>query len=272
MNPVLVIARVEARGIGRRRWALAVIGIGVLLIIAGAIVAASRDGLAAVDTMRSWTAGVELVVGLALAASLGASTVNRDGDAGWGGRQVTTGTARGTVAVGRVLGRLAVLVAAFAIWILIAVIASAIIGQGGDWALFVNGLAMLENMTLVLTAAAICSVALGPVASGVVAVFFYVSCLSLVNLAAASDANVIGTAWTPLIKAFYFVFPRSITSPMLSEMQAAGTAGVAGAQLEINGNIVIVPAASWGTVIWTLLWCVLLVLGTAGGLRKRALS
>jgi hypothetical protein len=68
------------------------------------------------------------------------------------------------------------------------------------------------------------------------------------------------------------VFPRSITSPMHSEMQAAGTAGVAGAQLEINGNIVIVPTSSWATIIWTLMWCVLLVLGTAAGLRKRALS
>jgi ABC-type transport system involved in multi-copper enzyme maturation permease subunit len=272
VNAALVIARIEARGISRRRWAIAVIAVGAALIVAGAIVAAGRDGLAAVDTMRSWTGGVELVVGLVLASALGASTVNRDGDAGWVGMQVTTGTPRGTVALGRVLGRVAVLVVAFAIWILIAVIASAAIGQGGDGMLFVHGLAMLENMLLVLTAAALCSVALGPIASGVVAVFFYVSCLSLVNLAAAADANVIGTAWSPLIKTFYFLFPRSITSPMLSEMQGAGTAGVAGAQLEINGNIVIVPVASWATVIWTLLWCVLLVAGTAAGLRKRALS
>lgn len=272
MNPVLVISRIEARGISHRRWALAVIAIGIVIIIAGAIVAAGRDGLAAVDTMRSWTAGVELVVGLVLAATLGASTVNRDGDAGWVGMQVVTGTPRGTVAVGRIIGRLTVLVAAFAIWILVAAVASALIGQGADGALLIHGLAMLENMVLVLTAAAICSVALGPVASGIVSVFFFVSCLSLVNLAAASDANVIGTVWSPLIRALYFIFPRTITSPMLSEMQAAGTAGVAGAQLEINGNVVLVPVASWATIAWTLLWCVVLVMGTAAGLRRRELS
>lgn len=272
INPIVVIGRIEAIGISRRRWARAVILIGAAIIIAGAIVAAGRDGLAASDTMRSWTASVELVVGLVLAATLGASTVNRDADAGWVGMQVATGTPRGPVALGRVAGRLVILLAGMALWIVVAAICSLAIGQGIDGPLVVNGLAMVGNMVLVLTAAAVCSVALGPVASAIVAVFFYVSCLSLVNLAAAADSNVIGTAWSPLIKAFYFVFPRSITSPMLSEMQARGAAGVAGAQLEVNGNVVIVPPASWATILWTLLWCLVLALSTGAALRRRALS
>jgi hypothetical protein len=272
MNPIAVISRVEARGIARRRWSLAVMVIGAAIIIAGAVVAAGRGGLAAEDTMRSWTAAVYLVAGLVLAATLGASTVNRDADGGWVGMQVVTGTPRVTVVLGRIVGRLLILVAVFVIWIAIAAICSAAIGQGGDGALFVHGLAMLENMILVLTAAALCSVALGPVASGIVAIFFYVSCLSLVNLMAAVNDEVIGTAWSGLITTLYLIFPRAITSPMLSEMQARDAAGVAGAQLEINTNIVIVPAASWLTVLWTLAWCVLLAVSAGLTFRRRAIS
>jgi ABC-type transport system involved in multi-copper enzyme maturation permease subunit len=272
VNAILVIGRVEARGISRRRWAQVVILVGAVIIVAGAIIAAGRDGLAASDTMRSWTASVELVMGLVLAAALGAGTVNRDADAGWVGMQVATGTPRGPVALGRIFGRLVILLAGMFVWILVAIACSIIIGQGVDGALVVNGLAMTGNMVLVLTAAALCSVALGPVASGVVAVFFYVSCLSLVNLAAASDANAIGTVWSPLIKGFYAVFPRSLTSPMLSDLQARDAAGVAATQVEVNSNIVIVPPASWLTVAWTLIWCVVLALATSGALRKRALS
>jgi hypothetical protein len=272
MNAAVIIGRVEARGISRRRWALAVLVIGAAVIIAGAIVAGGRDGVAALDTMRSWSAGVYLIAGLVMASALGASTVNRDADGGWVGLQVATGTPRVTVVLGRIAGRLMVLVATFAIWLAVAAICSAAIGQGGDWALFVHGLAMLENMILVLTTAALCSVALGPVASAVVAVFFYVSCISLVNLMAATNENVIGTAWSGLITTLYLIFPRSITSPMLSEMQGRGAAGVAGAQLEINTNIVIVPAASWLTVLWTLAWCAVMAIAAALSFRRRAVS
>ena len=272
MNAVAVIARVEARGISRRRWFVILLVLGAAVIIAGAALAATRNGLAASDTMRSWTAAAYLVGGLLVAATLGASTVNRDADGGWVGLQVTTGTPRATVTLSRIAGRLVALVAVFAIWIIIAAICSLAIGQGGDWPLFVHGLAMLENMVLVLVAGALCSVALGPVASAIVAIFFYVSCLSLVNLIAASNDGAIGSAWSGLIKGFYFLFPRAITSPMLSEMQARGAAGVAGAQLEINGNIVIVPASSWLTVLWTLLWCAVIAFAAGVSFRRRAIS
>lgn len=272
MNPVVVISRVEAGGISRRRWFAALLVLGAAIIVAGAVLAAGRDGLQALDTMRSWVAAVYLVGGLAVAATLGASAVNRDADGGWVGMQVATGTPRATVLLARVAGRLVMLVTTFAIWMAVAAICSAAIGQGGDWPLFVHGLAMLENMVLVLVVAGLCSVALGPVASGIVAAFFYVSCLSLVNLMAASNAEVIGTAWTGLITTLYLIFPRAITSPMLSEMQARGAAGVAGAQLEINGNVVLVPPASWLTVLWTLAWCAVIAWAAAASFRRRALS
>ena len=272
MNPTVIIGRVEARGISRRRWFLAMLVLGAAVIVAGAVLAGTRDGLAAIDTMRSWTAAVYLVGGLLVAATLGASTVNRDADGGWMGLQVAAGTPRATVVLARIAGRLAVLIALFIIWMAVAAICSAAIGQGGDGALFVHGLAMLENMVLVLVTAALCSVALGPVASGIVAIFFYVSCLSLVNLMAALDDGVIGTAWSGLITGLYFLFPRAITSPMLSDMQARGAAGVAGAQLEINGNIVLVPPSSWLTVLWTLLWCAVIAVAAGLSFRRRAIS
>ncbi len=272
MIPLLTIARVEARGIRRRRWVLAVAAIGAAVIIAGAVVAGGRGGTAGLDTMRSWAAGVYLLAGLVLAAALGASTVNRDADGGWVGLQVATGTPRGTVALGRIAGRLTTLIAIFAAWMVIAAIGSAAIGQGADSALAVHGLAMLGNMALVLTAAGLCSVALGPVASGIVAIALYVSSLSLVNLMAAVDEGVIGTAWTGLITTLYLILPRAITSPMLSDLQARGDAGVAGAPLEINGNLVIVPAASWLTVLWALAWCALFAVVAAAAFRRRALS
>ena len=101
MNPTLVIGRIEARGISRRRWFLAMLVVGAAIIIAGAVLAGTRDGLAALDTMRSWTAAVYLVGGLLVAATLGASTVNRDADGGWVGLQVATGTPRTTVTLAR---------------------------------------------------------------------------------------------------------------------------------------------------------------------------
>ena len=148
MNPTLVIGRIEARGISRRRWFLAMLVLGAGVIIAGAVLAANRTDLAALDTMRSWTAAVYLVGGLLVAATLGASTVNRDADGGWVGLQVATGTPRATVALARIAGRLAILIAVFVIWMAIAAICSAAIGQGGDGALFVHGLAMLEKSTV----------------------------------------------------------------------------------------------------------------------------
>ena len=272
MNAVAVIGRIEARGISRRRWPMVLLLAGAAIIVVGAVVAAGRDGAAGIDTMRSWTAAVYLVAGLAVAATLGASAANRDADAGWVGLQVATGTPRPGVMLGRIAGRLAVLVGVFAIWIALAAVCSLIIGQGGDGPLAVHGLAMLLNMVLVLVVAALCSVALGPVASGIVAVFLYVSCLSLANLMAAVNADAIGTAWSGLVTTLYLVFPRAITSPMLSDMQYRAEAGVAGAQLEINGNVVLVPASSWGAVLWTAAWCGVIAWGAAMALRRRALS
>ncbi len=272
MSAIAVIGRVESRGLTRRRWPAAVVLIGIAAIIAGAILAGTRNGLVAEDTFRSWTAAVYLLAGLALSAGLGASAVNRDADGGWIGLQVSTGAPRPQVALGRIAGRIMVLIVGFVAWTIVAVIAGLALGLGVDGPLLLTGLGMLEDMLLVLVAAAFTSVALGPIAAGSVGIVVHIMAQASVNLAAATDAGVIGTAWSPLIKVVYAVFPRGIVSPMTSGMQARGAAGVAAPQFEINGNIVTIPPSSWATVVWTLLWCVVLAAATAGATRRRALS
>ncbi len=266
-----VIGSTEFRALLRRRWFLVIVAASAALIIAGAIVAILQDGFMRADTLRGWVLAVYLLGGLAVATSLGASTVNRDGDGGWVGMQVATGVGRPAVALGRAWGRVLALCAVFGAWIALALIGGFIQGAV-DWDLAVAGLAMLENMLVVLLVAALCSVPLGPVASGVFGVLAYIFMQSLVNLSSAVEAGVLGTAWSGVIRTFYLVFPRAIVSPLVSELQARDVAALAAPRLEVNGNVVFVQPSSWGTVIWTLAWCVLLAFATAGALRKRALS
>ncbi|MSO45073.1 MAG: hypothetical protein EXQ74_07220 [Thermoleophilia bacterium] len=272
MRSLWTIARTEAHAIRRRRWYTVLLALGGAFIIAGAILAATRNPVAGDDTLRSWVAAVELIGGLVVATTLGASAVNRDADGGWLGMQVATGVPRPQVALGRILGRVLVLAMTFGVWIVLAAAMGVVTGHGGDGPLAVSGVAMFENMLLVLTFAALCSVALGPIAAGVMGVLAEIVAQALVNLQAAVDADVIGTAWSGLIAVLYAMFPRGIVSPMLSELQARDAAGIAAPQLEINGNIVYVIPSTWLTVIWTLLWCILLAMATAGALRRRALS
>lgn len=267
-----IIATTEFRALVRRRWFIVTLAVGLALIITGTIFAVGNDGILRSDALRSWTLAVEVIGGLVIGASLGSSAANRDADGGWVGMQVATGAGRSPVMLGRITGRALALVAAFLSWMVAAGLCSLIIGNGPDGPLAVTGLAGIENMLVVLTVAALCSVALGPVASGITAGVVYVFVQALVNLSTAADAGVIGTAWSGLVRTLYFVFPRGIVSPMVAELQARDVAGVAAPRVEVNGNIVFILGSSWGSVIWTLAWCVLLAVAAAGAIRRRALS
>ena len=274
MNAAAVgtIATTEFRALVRRRWFIVTLAVGLALIITGTIFAVGNDGVARSDALRAWTLAVEVIGGLVIGASLGSSAGNRDADGGWVGIQVATGVGRSTVMLGRIAGRALALVAAFLSWMIAAGLCSLIIGNGPDGPLAVTGLAGIENMLVVLTVAALCSVALGPVASGITAGIVFVFVQALVNMSTAADAGVIGTSWSNLIRGLYFVLPRGIVSPMVAEMQGRDVAGLAAPQVEVNGNIVFILGSSWGSVVWTLAWCVLLAIAAAGALRKRALS
>ena len=275
MSPLAAIAVIgssEFRALVRRRWFFITVAVGLVLIVAGTIFAFGDDGQMRSDALRSWTLAVEVIGGLVIAASLGSSAGNRDADGGWLGIQVASGVGRSPVMLGRIVGRTLALVAAFAAWIIVAAICSLIVGNGIDGPLVVTGLAGIENMLVVLTVAALCSVAIGPVAAGVTAGIVYVFVQALVNLASAAEANVIGTSWTGLMRTLYFIFPRGIVSPMVADLQARDVAGLAAPRVVVNGNIVFIQPSSWGSVIWTLGWCVLLAFAAAGAIRKRALS
>ena len=267
-----VIGNAEFRALVRRRWFIVTVAVGLVLIVVGTLVAFGDDGLLRSDALRSWTLAVEVIGGLAIGASLGSSAANRDADGGWMGIQVATGVGRSPVMIGRIVGRVLALVTAFAAWIIVAAICSLIIGNGIDGPLVVTGLAGIENMLVVLTVAALCSVAIGPVSAGVTAGIVYIFVQAMVNLSSAAEADVIGTSWTSLVRTLYFIFPRGIISPMVADLQARDVAGLAAPRVEVNGNIVFIQPSSWASVIWTLGWCVLLAFAAAGAIRKRALS
>jgi hypothetical protein len=91
-----------------------------------------------------------------------------------------------------------------------------------------------------------------------------------VNLKAAADQGLIGTGATGLDLA-YWLLPRAVVSPMLADLQAADEAGPVAPTVEINGNLVDVPAAELDTVLWTLAWCGIFLGLAVFGLRRREL-
>jgi hypothetical protein len=99
----------------------------------------------------------------------------------------------------------------------------------------------------------------------------FISAQAAVNLKAAADQDLIGTAGG-LVNALYYVVPRAIVSPMIADLQARDVGGPAAPSLEINDNPVLVPASGWGSVLWTLAWCALLAIACVGGLRRRPLA
>jgi hypothetical protein len=167
--------------------------------------------------------------------------------------------------------RLAALAAGVALWAVALQAGSLALGMGLDGPLAVHTLAVAEGLALTMLAAAAASSVVGPVAAGAVGAVVYVVAQAAVNLKAAADQGLIGTADAG-VELLYYLGPRAITSPMISALQARDAAGPAAPQLEINDNVVLVPAAGWPTVAWTLAWCVLLALLCATGLRRRPLT
>jgi hypothetical protein len=143
--------------------------------------------------------------------------------------------------------------------------------MGLDGPLAVHTLAVLLGLLVAMLAAAAASSIVGPVAAGIFGGAIYVVAQAAVNLKAAADQGLIGTADVG-VRILYYVAPRTVTSPMIAELQLRNEAGPAAPRVEINENTVIVPAAGWDTVVWTIAWCVLLGLLCAAGMRRRPLN
>jgi hypothetical protein len=150
-------------------------------------------------------------------------------------------------------------------------VGSLALGLGLDGPLAVHTLAAAVGLLLAMLAAGAASSVVGPVPAGAFGLLIFISAQAAVNLKAAADQDLIGTA-EAAVSALYYIAPRAIVSPMISGLQARDVGGPAAPSLEINDNLVLVPASGWGSVAWTLAWCALLALACIGGLRRRPLA
>ncbi|WP_217923991.1 hypothetical protein [Miltoncostaea oceani] len=271
MSWLLTLVTLEARRVARRPWVQVGVAAGAALAVVAVVVAATHEGLAREDALRRGTASLLLLGGLALAIALGSAALNRDATGGHFGMLLGGGASRPQVIAGAVGARLVILVGALAAWTVIVQAGALALGLGLDGPLAVHALAVGEGLVLALLACAAASAIVAPAAAGVFGASVYVVAQAAVNLKAAADQGLIGTADAG-VSFLYWISPRAVTSPMIADMQFRDVAGPAAPRVEINQNTVIVPAAEWDTVVWTLAWCVLLALVCVTGLRRRPVN
>jgi hypothetical protein len=271
MTAAAVLSGLELRRLARRRWVQAAVAAGVAAAVAVPLTAIGDEGLAREDALRRGAASLLLLGGLALAVALGSGALNRDAERGHFGMLLGAGASRGRLVAISLTGRLVVLAAAITAWTVIVQIGSAALGLGLDGPLAVHALAVAEGLALALLASAAASAVVAPAPSGLFGLGVYVLAQAAVNLKAAADQGLIGTADT-LVRTLYAIGPRAVTSPMIADLQARDVAGPAAPRVEINQNTVVVPAAEWDTVVWTLVWCALLAFLCVAGLRRRPVS
>jgi ABC-type transport system involved in multi-copper enzyme maturation permease subunit len=268
---VALLARIQGLRLARRPWVQAVTGGGVVAAVVIAAASAAESGRDQEDAFRSGGASLLLLAGLVVAVLLGAGALNRDAASGHLGLLVGSGAARAEVAAAAVAARVVALAVVLAAWTVALELGSLALGMGLDGPLAVHALAVSVGLLLTLLAATAASSVVGPVAAGAFGLIVFVTAQAAVNLKAAADQDLIGTARGGA-DAFYYAAPRTIVSPMISALQARDAGGPAAPSLDINGNEVLVPASGWGSVVWTLLWCALLVVACVGGLRRRPLA
>ncbi len=197
------------------------------------------------DSLRRSAAALLLLGGLALALALGSAALNLDAQNGHFGFLAGSGASRPELAAGAVGARLVVLIAAGAAWAVVLQAGSLILGLGLDGPLAVHTLAVGLGLVVAMLAAAAASSIVGPVAAGIFGGSVYVVAQAAVNLKAAADQGLIGTADAG-VRILYYIVPRTITSPMIAGLQLRNEAGPAAPRVEINDNTVIVAGVGLG--------------------------
>lgn len=248
------LTQADARSVLRRPWVVSLVVLGAIVIAIVALLATRADGAARTDDFRSGVAAVLLYGGLAAACALGATVVNRPVGSGYAALLVATGVRRDTIVLGSIVARLVSLAAIMAVWGVFAQVANLALGQGLDGDLAVHTAAMAETMALTLAAGALASAAFAPFAAGVVAFMVHITAQAVVNLKAAADSGAIADTAESTVDAAYAFFPRVVTSPMISDLQARDAASLAAPRFKINDITVIIQPAGWQTVLWTLVW------------------
>lgn len=265
------LAGASLRRLSRRRWLNLAVGAGVALVVVVALVAAGSSGAGREDTYRAGAASLLLLLGLVVAIGLGAPAFSHDADSGHLGLLTASGAGRDRLCVAVLVARLGALVAAVAIWGVALQAGSLALGMGLDRPLAVHTAAALLGLALALLGAAAASTVVGPVAAGIVGVLVHVTAQAVVNLNAAAEQDVIGTAGAS-VRGLYLLLPRTVTSPMIADLQVRGEAGPAAPRLDINGNLVSVPASGWDTVAWSLFWCLVIAAVAVAAFRRRPLN
>ena len=260
----------EVAGVLRRRWVWAVVALGIVVIAIAAVTVSGESPASQSDDFRATAASLLLVGGLTLALCLGATTIFTGGITGGLGALVGAGARRSEVTLARVGARLATLVMALATWCAALQVASLALGRGWDGPLAVHVAAAGETHAAVMLAAAAVSTVLGPAVSAIVGLTVHVTAQAAVNLEAAADLGRLGSS-NQLAHVAYNLLPRSVSSPMIVELQNRGAGGPAAPQFEINSLPIPLPAAGIGTVLWTLFWCLIFGMLCVRGMRNRTL-
>jgi hypothetical protein len=271
VRTLVALIAVETRRLWRRTWILTGAVAGLLLALVVHAVAATHQDLAREDSLRRGAATLLLLGGLALAIALGSAALNHDAENGHFGFLLGSGASRPGLVTGAVTARVIILVAILAAWAVVLQAGSVVLRLGFDGPLAVHTLAVAVGLVMAMIACAAASSVVGPAAAGLFGGGVYVLAQAAVNLKAAANQGLIGTADTG-VSLLYYIAPRTVTSPMIADLQLRDAAGPAAPRVEINQNTVLVPAAGWGTVVWTLAWCVLLGLLCAAGLRRKPLN
>lgn len=271
MSNILLIARSDLAVVIRRWWYSGLVAIGLLGMVIATIGAWGEEGRPQADAFRADAASVFLLAGLSLGLTLGAGAFWSAIQSGHLGLLAAAGARRIEIALGRLLSRTAALLAGFAVWIAGSQIASLALDRGLDGPLTVHGLAMTVTVLFAMLAAAAVSTVMGPAVAAFVGLSSYIVIQAVVNLEAAADLGRLGSA-TEAVHIAYGILPRAILSPMIADMHNRGHGGPAAPQLEIDEIPVPVFASGWGSVLWTFLWCAVMVWLCTLGTRRRTFN
>jgi hypothetical protein len=268
MRAAAIVALLHLRRLARTRWLALAAAAGVLGAGLVALSAAGDEGAARSDTLQEGSTTLLLLGGLALAVALGAGALNRDSDSGHFGLLMGAGAGRPSIVVGTLVPRLVALCAVVAVWGAALLAAGGALGRGVDADLALHTAIVSLGLAMTLAATAAASSMVGRVAAGVFGVSVYVTAQAMMNLKAAADQDLIGTARGG-INAAHLLVPHVPTSPMLADLQARDAAGPAIPRIDINGNEVLLSASGAASMLWTIAWVAGFGLLAYAGMRRR---